>query len=490
MTNTSGVVEMGDWRRWLKGEGTEADKRISSAPGRTAVADREAGAPAGTNPEALRQMIEEAVVIADRLQAAVSEVDSSMGQLDGIADRAAKQEEKLRQHAQTAMRRLEEAFSSLQEVSASSQEIRSVTEELSAQSKNAREVVVEVCRSLTHTDEVMNDLSRNHGTMEERVNALIAQASKIGEINGWIQEIVSQTSLLALNAAIEAAHAGEHGRGFSVVAQEIRKLAEQSAQAIKNSTGIVQSIEAGIRQVVSSVEGEKKSVTLGLQEMSKTRERMDVIFNSFLGVDEHVGKTLEYAVEQAERTTATSAMLEDVVESVGITLSSVDETLAQNDRQRAEIANLARVSEELKESSEELVSAVQNAGGRAWEGAAASDTARWTDLLRTIVSDPELADLSEEVHRSVLGGWLKRSSGMEAIWSNRSDGSFVFSEPAAGLLNARGREWWKRAMNGETFVSEVYISAITKKPCLTVSMPLRRADGSAFGVVGIDIAVS
>ena len=76
----------------------------------------------------------------------------------------------------------------------------------------------------------------------------------------------------------------------------------------------------------------------------------------------------------------------------------------------------------------------------------------------------------------MLGAWLKRTQGMEAIWSNRSDGSFVFSEPEAGLLNARGRDWWRKAMAGETYISEVYLSAITKRPCLTVSMPLRWED--------------
>ncbi|XID93285.1 methyl-accepting chemotaxis protein [Paenibacillaceae bacterium WGS1546] len=482
---------MAQWQRWLKISGEGNGARRSDGPNRTSFASAEGGAASSAaEPEALRKMIEEAIVTADRLQAAVTEVDSSMGQLDAIADRAAEQEEILRRNSKTAMTRLEEAFSSLQELSASSQEIRGATEELSTRSRKTRDVVIEVCKSLNHTDEVMNDLSVNHGTMEERVKDLIAQASKIGEINDLIQEIVSQTSLLALNAAIEAAHAGEHGRGFSIVAQEIRKLAEQSAQAIKRSSGIVHHIETGIRQVVSSVDQEKKSVTLGLEEMTKTRERMDVIFNSFLEVDEHVGRSLTFAVEQADRTSAMNAMLEDVVESVGVTVSGVDVTLEQNDRQRAEIANLGRVSAELKESANELVEAVQSAGGRVWEGAAAADTARWTDLLRALAADPELAGMSEETHRSILGGCLKRSTGMEAIWSNRSDGSFVFSEPPAGLLNARGREWWKRAMNGETYVSEVYLSAITKKPCLTVSMPLLRSDGTPYGVVGIDIVVS
>lgn len=449
-----------------------------------------AGASDSEGNEALRRMIGEAVVISDRLQAAVSEVDSSMGQLSAIADRSSQLEDSLRENSKTAMARLGDAFASLQEVSAASQEIRSVTELMSKQSRETKEVVVEVCRSLTHTDEVMNDLSTNHGTMEGRVRALIEQASKIGEINALIQEIVAQTSLLALNAAIEAAHAGEHGRGFSIVAGEIRKLAEQSGQAVKRSTGIVNSIESGIREVVSSVELEKKSVTLGLSEMNKTRERMDIIFNQFLKVDEHVDRTREFAAEQAERTGIANGLLEDVVESLGKTVNSVEETLAQNIKQRFEINNLGRVSEELKASAEELIASVQQTGGRVWEGALSADTAKWTELLRTVASDQALASLDEEAHREVLGDWLKRSPDMEAIWSNRADGSFVYSEPEAGLLNARGREWWKRAMAGEAFVSEVYISAITKRPCLTVSMPLQRPDGSAYGVVGIDITVS
>jgi methyl-accepting chemotaxis protein len=481
---------MAQWQRWLKNSDKGTNNIQLSRPDKSNDVSQTTSASVDTKPDALRHMIEEAVVISDRLQAAVSEVDSSMNQLDAIADKTADHEEKLRLNSKTAMLRLEEAFSSLQEVSAASQEIRGVTEELSSQSLKTRDVVVDVCRSLNHTDDVMNDLAKNHGTMEERINGLIAQASKIGEINELIQEIVTQTSLLALNAAIEAAHAGEHGRGFSIVAQEIRKLAEQSGQAVKRSTSIVQNIESGIRQVVSSVDNEKNSVALGIVEMNKTREKMDVIFNSFLTVDEHINKTLEFAVEQADRTTATNSMLEDVVESVGLTISSVDDTLAQNRRQRTEITNLGRVSEELRESADELIEAVQNAGGRAWEGVAAADTARWTDLLRTLISDPSLAGMGEEDHREVLGGCMQRTAGIDAIWSNRSDGSFVFSQPEAGLLNARGREWWKKAMNGETFVSEIYISAITKKPCLTVSMPLRRLDGTAFGVIGIDIVVS
>lgn len=443
------------------------------------------------DPEALRIFAGEALVVADRLQAAMSEVDDSMSRLGTAADKMADKENRLIEISRTAMSRLEEAFSALQDVSEASRDIRAVSGRLSSQSRETTDVVIGVCRSLQHTDDVMRDLSVNHHDMEERVNGLIAQASKIGEINALIQEIVAQTSLLALNAAIEAAHAGEYGRGFSIVATEIRKLAEQSGQAVKRSTDIVRDIGNGIRDVVGSFEREKQSVSMGLQEMSKMKESMDVIFNSILKVDGHAGHTLKLAVEQTERTETAGGLLEEVVQAVGQTLESVEDTLAQNTRQRSEIGNLDRVSVELKDTAAELIESVRRVGGQVWEEKAAStvDMSRWIALLRTIVLDPDLGGLDESRHRELLSTRLRQTSGMEAIWSNRSDGSFIFSEPEAGLLNARGREWWKRAMDGEIYVSEVYVSAITKRPCVTVSIPISRPDGTAIGVIGMDISI-
>lgn len=483
---------MANWLRWFQ-KNTNAAKAYRKPPAAFGLANAAAkpDIAASANPEALKIMVEEAVVISDRLQAAVSEVDSSMHQLEAIAARSAVQEETLRRRSQSATIRLGEAFSSLQEVAAASQEIRGVTELLRGQSNETRDVVVDVCRSLHQTGEFLSALIESRATMERQVQDLGRHASGIGEINVSLQAIVAQTSLLAQSAAIEAANAGEQGRGFAVVARQIRQLAEESVEAVKQSTGIVRQIEAGIRQVVESVNGDRHAVETGLGEAGQTRDKMDVIFNSFLKVDQHVGKTLEFAVEQADRTAAANQMLEEVVELVGLMTGSVDDTLAQNKRQRHEINNLGRVSRELKASADELIEAVQQAGVRIWEeGSISSDMAAWTELLRDLAADPALADLDEEAHSVVLGAWLRRTQGMEAIWSNRSDGSFVFSEPEAGLLNARGRDWWRKAMAGETFISDVYLSAITKRPCLTVSMPLRRSDGTPFGVIGIDIVVT
>lgn len=108
------------------------------------------------------------------------------------------------------------------------------------------------------------------------------------------------------------------------------------------------------------------------------------------------------------------------------------------------------------------------------------------ELLNT-ADQTEIRSMEPDSHRAALSGFLKRHSGLEAAWSNRADGTFIFSEPPAGLANARIRQWWKQAMAGENYVSSVYLSAITRKPCLTLSVPFRDSAGSVTGVLGADL---
>jgi len=112
------------------------------------------------------------------------------------------------------------------------------------------------------------------------------------------------------------------------------------------------------------------------------------------------------------------------------------------------------------------------------------------EWLRTAAADSLLISLNKSEHEAKLTSLLKNKTEIEAIWSNRADGSFIFSLPEAGLLNAKGREWWKRAVAGQIFQLEVYVSAITKQLCLTVSVPIRNVDGIVVGVIGADISIS
>ena len=444
---------------------------------------------AASGPDKYKQLVNESLVISDQMHAVVEEVNQSIQELTSIADRSKGHEEELRARSHRAVRQIEETFSAIQEVAAAADEISGTSIQLDQESKQAKEVVVDVCRSLVKTDEVMNNLNSHNRAMELRIGELIEQTSRINEINAFIQEIVAQTSLLALNASIEAAHAGEYGRGFSIVAQEIKKLAEQSHEAVRRSGGIVTEIENGVRQVVESVGLEKTAVEQGIAEMALTKERMDMIFAQINGLDRLVGATKTASSEQSALMGQASNMLKDVVDTVNHTIVSVDETLELTHEQRKQIGKLGRISANLDKSSGELVKAIQEVGLGKEVHVIDANVSVMHVLLGRVASEQALQSMDEAEHAARLTSVLNETADIEAVWSNRTDGSFVFSLPEAGLLNAKGREWWRQAMEGRSYTSDVYISAITKRPCLTLSMPIRDASGEAVGVIGIDIRI-
>ncbi|MDQ0060813.1 methyl-accepting chemotaxis protein [Paenibacillus harenae] len=443
----------------------------------------------GYHHERMTKLLNESVVISDQLHAAVDEVDQTIGHLTDIADQSAVQEQTLRANSSLAMSRIEETFAALQEVSSAAEEISEASAHLNRKSQETKEVVIDVCRSLTSTDQVMSDLNAHNQNMEQHIRQLIDQTSYINEINQFIQEIVSQTSLLALNASIEAAHAGESGRGFAVVAQQIKKLAEQSGEAVKRSSELVEQIENGVKRVVDAVDLEKASVERGVAEMAVNKERMDVIFSRIVEVDKLVQQTSAASSQQTAHMAGTTLMLKDVVGSVDETLQSVDGTLRMTKKQREQIGKLNRISRNLQRSSADLSEAVDQVGINRVDNTVKVNVQSLLEWLRVAATDQELASLDEIKHEAKLTELLRSKPEIEAIWSNRDDGSFLFSLPEAGLLNAKGREWWKRAIAGQTFRSEIYVSAITKQPCLTISVPIIKDGVKIIGVIGVDISL-
>ena len=194
----------------------------------------------------------------------------------------------------------------------------------------------------------------------KEVRSLERASEKISTFVGTIQGVARQTNLLALNAAIEAARAGEHGRGFAVVADEVRKLADGSARAAHEVDATVTQIREQIDTFISTMETGFSRVA-GVEETSRGAE---AAFEEILAVVEQVADAARRVVESAETNRTAFETVEDAVRNVGAAAeshaASAEEVSAAAEEQSAATQEMSAASVELLMSADrlkELVSA-------------------------------------------------------------------------------------------------------------------------------------
>jgi methyl-accepting chemotaxis protein len=206
-----------------------------------------------------------------------------------------------------------------EEMAATSAEIAKncvISAESSDQANRSTEAGATVVKSTVDTMwQIAERFKSSAATVEELGNC----SDRIGEIVNTIEDIADQTNLLALNAAIEAARAGEHGRGFAVVADEVRALAERTTKATKEIARMIKNIQQQTKSAVASMEDGVVNVERGTMEAARSGEVLQDILERMNSVSMQINQIATAAEEQNATTNEISSNMHRITTVVQTT---------------------------------------------------------------------------------------------------------------------------------------------------------------------------
>lgn len=192
-----------------------------------------------------------------------------------------------------------------------------------------------------------------------KMNHLDNQTQEISKLVAVIQEVAAQTNLLALNAAIEAARAGEHGKGFAVVADEVRKLAEQVSASVTDITGIVSNIQTNSSDVTESLQSGYREVEQGTHHIQTTSNNLNGINDAVTKMVENIQIIAENLSGIATNSQTLNSSVEDIAAISEESAAGIEETAATSQQSSSSMEEVAVGSERLSELAEKLHESVR-----------------------------------------------------------------------------------------------------------------------------------
>ncbi len=239
---------------------------------------------------------------------------------------------------------VEEASNSLSEASRGIAQVDEAAKEMAVSAESGNSAVAA-------TVAAMERLKEQIEFSATKVQELDAAGQKIGDIVKTIDSIAAQTNLLALNAAIEAARAGEHGRGFAVVADEVRKLAEQSSLATKEIGSLIGNVRSTVQETVEAIQTTSNEAEDGVKRSTLAGEALKEILQS-------ADKVKTHADQVAKVTHEATASMENVALAARDNLQASQEMTEGTERVTHAITNVAAISEEAAAGASEMTNGI------------------------------------------------------------------------------------------------------------------------------------
>nr|WP_321514401.1 methyl-accepting chemotaxis protein [uncultured Pseudodesulfovibrio sp.] len=410
---------------------------------------------------------------AETLEMSIQSIRDQLIQLDNATTKASDGASRQQQIVASAVSATEQMNSAVGE-----------TAENAAAAASGAEFVMEQATSgaaiVANTRDAIGAVSKNSQVLVESVAGLGSQAHGVGTIMGVISDIADQTNLLALNAAIEAARAGEAGRGFAVVADEVRKLAEKTMEATRNVGLAIEGIQQQVAQTIEGVQG------------------MAGLADDAAALADESGSALEKIVTHSGASAVQISAIAAAAHQQSVSCEEVNRTIFE----------IHTISSDTEQGMAEAAGAVNLLSERVDDLATMTGVFRLIGAGRVQAVIEELAKAADvqSCERQRQEGAMRRTlraheflelmyiTDAKGIQTVSNIGGLVSKYSEDGMafgMDWSSRPWFREAMNTSTFyVSEVYVSSASGESCITVSSPFFTVGGRVLGVIAVDVRVA
>lgn len=260
------------------------------------------------------------------LQTIIADVISCCHELNTNSDRAAELTERTKEDLERQRLEISSLATAVNQMAASAQEVAKSAEQAAESTRSAHEESVNGKDVVDKTVASIHSLAREVQSTADAIHELEAQSDQIGTILDVIRGIAEQTNLLALNAAIEAARAGEQGRGFAVVADEVRTLAQRTQQSTEEIQGMITQLQAGAKKAVAVMDHGRNQATSSVEQATIAGESLEKIASSVSTVADMTTHIATAAEEQHKVTTEIDKNIVNITEVINGTVSVTQES--------------------------------------------------------------------------------------------------------------------------------------------------------------------
>lgn len=237
-------------------------------------------------------------------------------------------------------REIDSVVTATNEMSATATEVSQVAVEVADNAKRARSTVMDSQKSLSGSVHTVQELTDDMQQASHSISEVASRTEDINRILDVIRAIAEQTNLLALNAAIEAARAGEQGRGFAVVADEVRSLASKTQSSTEEINDMIQSLESGVQQAVSVIESGTGKAQTAMEETQGSYDSLSSVVEDITNIADHIAQVATAAEEQSavsEEVSRNMTVIGDAARALAGLASESNESSEELDRQMARL---------------------------------------------------------------------------------------------------------------------------------------------------------